>query len=275
MSDPPAAIERTRLKASSIMAAVVADIQGQSESAVRDGMSARIESDSEMYKAGWYDPPPGGYAVLFAKKPFDRLKYDTLRDSRFFPRDDIQFTEETVAQLHLCPIDRASNLFGDFGCTIYRGADEQIQTHLKQVRDLIVDVANHAHIGMSFSELFEYSQVKFGEHQKVIAWMSTVHDTMKVNLGHTVPGSYGESISGTTLSEVKEYIQTHRVFINANQTFRIPETCAFTVEARLTDPTLTLPNAYFHVIVRFSNGEKTVLTNFGTVFEAAGMDFML
>src|SRR3989344_1714664 len=275
MSEGLAAIERTRKKASSIMAAVVANIAGQSESAVRDAMSTAVKSDHNMFAAGWYDPPPGGFAVLFGETPVDRLKYDTLRDPKFFPRDDIYFTDETVAQLHLCPIDRESGLFGDFGGTIYRGHDSKIREHVKDVRDLIIEIAQHASVGMTFRDLFAYAQTRFAEKQKVIAWMSTVHDVMKVNLGHTVPGSYQERTRFSSLEEAKEFIQKNRVFINKKQDFMIPATCAFTVEARLTDPSLSLPNVYFHVIVCFSEGKKTVLTNFDDVFRAAEMQYML
>lgn len=123
-------------------------------------------------------------------------------------------------------------------------------------------------------EVYEFARKLIVGHHKTIGWMSTAHDPMQINLRHTIPGSFGEELDGT-FDEVREAIRSRRIYINEAEAFRMPETSACTVEVRLTDTSRTMPNAFFHAIVCFSGGEKTVLTNFGEVFRAAGMDYML
>lgn len=274
MSDGLGAIATTRIRASRILADAVRDISDRSEKEVAEKISKAVRSWDDVFDSGWYDPPPGGVLALFGTEPFDRLKYKSIRDPAFFPRHDIYFSPETVAQLHLCPVERKKGLFGDFGCTIYRGTSLEIKRHLKTVHDVIIGIAERAEVGMSFSQLFAYAQTRFTATRTIIGWMSTVHDTMQTNLGHTVPGSVDENVPTNSFDNAKEFIQTHRIFINEKQTFVIPPTCAFTVEARLTNQELKLPNTYFHVIVTFSGGRKEILTNFDDVFAAAGMTYM-
>ena len=130
---------------------------------------------------------------------------------------------------------------------------------------------------MKFSDLYKEAMNIFSARNKMIRWITTYHDPLKVNLGHTIPGSFGEETgSGNSFEEIKEFVRSKRIYINETEEFRILSTCAFTVEARLVDTNdPDLPNTLFHIITTFSNGKKEILTNFNDIFRTVGMDYML
>lgn len=273
MPDLIEAIVRTRARAAGIVADSLSDIHGASEKGVCGKILKGLSDTSELYPKGWYDPPPGGVAVLFDEKPYDRLKFDTLRAPEFFPSEKFRFGAESVGIIYASAVDKASGLLGDVGCTIYNGKDQKIREHIRKTYGAIISAAGHAEAGMKFSELYKFAIDSFGGESRVIAWMTTFHDPLKVNLGHTIPGSFGNDLPGANnFEELKEAIRTRRTYINAVEEFRIPETCAFTFEARLMDPQKPeLPNVFVHYIVTFSAGQKRILADFEGIFKAAGM----
>ncbi len=96
-----------------------------------------------------------------------------------------------------------------------------------------------------------------------------------MNLGHTIPGSYGKINFGKSFEEIKSTITKERIYIKETTNFKIPETCAFTIESRLEDIHKPyLPSVYFHFVVCFDEGEKIILENFSKIFSAVGMDYM-
>jgi hypothetical protein len=106
-------------------------------------------------------------------------------------------------------------------------------------------------------------------------YKATNDQKLKINLGHTVPGSFRELSLGDSFEEIKESIRSKRIFINEGEEFIIPQDCAFTLETRLTDKDRVLPNVFFHFIITFSGGEKKILANFEDIFIKTGMDYML
>lgn len=272
-----AAVEATRETASDILAQALAPVAGKSEAEVRDEILRMLAANKAFCPSGWYDPPSGGVAALFGAPPdYERLKFQSLRDPDSFPGENRLF-DESVGIVYVSPVDRATGMIGDTGLTLYRGKDAAIRDHIRASRDLLLVAAERAEVGMRFRDLYESSMQLFREKgNKMIGWMSTSHDPMQINLGHTVPGSYDDNtIPLASFDETREAIRMRRVYINAVEEFAIPPTCAFTVEARLTDLDARLPNCFFHVIVTFSEGGKKVLTNFDEVFKAIGMDYML
>jgi hypothetical protein len=269
------AVKKTRKNASDVLATVLKDVEGKSEMAIRDEILTALKKDSEIYPTGWYDPPTGGAAVLFGSAPYERLQFATLRNPESWPSKSV-FGDESVGTIYVSPVERKAKMIGDIGLSIYKGENETIRRHLKDSRDLVLAAAEKAKVGMRFSHLHATSMKLFNDNGgKVIGWITTNHDPMKTNLGHTVPGSYEKLPFGPTFETVRETIRSKRVYINEIEEFEIPETCAFTLEARLTDASLELPNVFFHVIVTFSEGEKAVLTNFNEIFTAVGMNYML
>ena len=98
---------------------------------------------------------------------------------------------------------------------------------------------------------------------------------MGMNLGHTIPGSYKPLDFGKSFEEIRETITKKRIFIKENVDFKIPETCAFTIESRFEDAHKSyLPSVHFHFIVCFDKGKKIIMSNFDKIFSAVGMDYM-
>lgn len=278
--DPAQAVDavmQTRGKAAVILAEALREVYGGSEAELRNKILKLLGKDPALFPMGWYDPPPGGIAVLSDVAPFDRLKYDTLRTEDNWPSQDSRMESESVIGIaYVSPVDRVTGMFGDIGLTVYSGKDQGIRDHIRECYACIVEIAEKAQVGMSFSELNAQASDIFNAAKKTIGWMTTYHDPQKINLGHTVPGTISDGFAvSSDFEDVKEQIRSKRVYINAIETYRIPDTCAFTVEARLTDPDLKMPNTFFHVIVAFVNGKRTVLTNFDEIFRAAKMDYML
>ena len=265
----------TRQKASAIATKALADVGDTSEAQVRDAILSEMAKYTELYPNGWYDPPPGGVAVLFADTPFERLQFDSLRDPKFFPSTTSVFGRESVGMFYLSPIDRATGMIGDIGCSMYRGDDPKIRDHIRVCHDGVHAVCENAEVGMRFCDQYTFAMDLFHKNGKKVGWMTTTHDPLKVNLGHTIPGLLGDELPQNSFESLKEAICSRRVYTNAEEQFQIPPTCAFTLEARLTDLEEKLPNIFFHFTVTFSEGEKHILGDFDDIFRVVGMDYML
>ena len=277
MSDLIKTIIETREIASQIAVQSLIDMDGISEVDLRDKIFSQTSKYDNLFPKGWYDPPAGGVGILFDKEPFKRLQFDSLRNSESWPNESSKFEKETVGIVYLSPVDKKTGMIGDIGFTIYNGESEEIKQHIKKCFNTTLAVAEHAQVGMKFSELYEFAMKQFTNEVKIIGWMTTTSDPLKgINLGHTVPGSYtGDFSPSESFNEVKKEITTKRIYINIAESFEIPETCAFTVEARLADDNKPhLPNVFFHFIVTFSKGEKKILKNFEDIFKIAKMDYI-
>ena len=279
MSDLIDAIIQTRKTTADIFVRSLVDIDNLSEIEIKERILSEIKNHNEIFPTGWYDPPPSGVCVLLTQKPFKRLQFDTLRKPEYWPNETSRFEKETVGIVYFSPVDRETNMIGDLGFTIYNGENKEIKKHIKDCYDTILSIAKHAEIGVKFSELCSFTEKLFHNKLKIIKWITLYSDpsrTNDINLGHTVPGSFEKNFYfGNTFKEIKETIRTNRVFINEAGNFIIPETCAFTIEARMIDVKKEyLPGVYFHFIVCFNKGKKTILDNFSDIFKAVGMDYM-
>ncbi len=277
MSDLISAIVKTRETASEIAIKSLENIENISEVELRDRVISQTEKHSELFPKGWYDPPFSGIETLFGQEPFERLKFDTLRKPIHWPNENYKFEKETVAIIYLSPVDIKTKMIGDFGFTIYNGEKEEIKNHIKKCYQTILKMAEHAEVGMKFCDLYHFAVSSFESDYKIIGEMVTSSDpNLGINLGHTLPGSFEDNfVFGETFEEVRDTIRTKRIYINEVENFIIPETCAFTVEARLEDVEKPeLPKIYFHFIVCFDKGQKTILKNFENIFKIAKMDYM-
>lgn len=275
MSKQIEAIIKTRRIASDVVCETIESAEGRSEAQWRDLLCEKLASHSELFPTGWYDPPPGGASVLIGN---DRLRFDSLRKPEYWARADVRYHGDVPVMVYVSPVDRATRMLGDFAVTVYQGADTELHDHLRRGLHTILGIAERAEIGMSLGDVHTVGRPllrRYGFEHAHIATITVRADVS--NFGHTAPWADGEPAPGELpMDELREQIRTARRFLIADEPYVISETCAFTVEARLTDPSRPhLPNAFFHAIVTFSEGRKEINSNFDEIFKTAGMDYML
>jgi hypothetical protein len=277
MNDLIETIVKTREIASEISVKSLINLDNISEVELVKKIIAETTNHSELFPKGWYDPPPSGVAVLFDTIPFTRLQFKSLRNPESFPNEQSVWKKESVGIVYLSPVDIKTKMIGDIGFTIYNGNDEKIKEHIKKCYEATYSMAEHAKVGMKFSELYSFAINLFKKEFKIIGWMTTTSDpNLGINLGHTIPGSFKNDLNfGNSFEEIRDTIKNNRIYINNVENFIIPETCAFTVEARLEDiNNPNLPSVYFHFIVVFNKGEKAILGNFEKIFKTAKMNYV-
>ena len=274
MSDLIDAIIQTRKTAAEIFEKSLTNIEGLSEVEFAEKVLAEANNYAQVFPEGYYSPPPGGVGIIFDQKPFDRLKYDSLRDQKYWPNKS-KFQKETVGMIYSSFVDRGTGMLGDVGCTIYRGKDEETKKHIKKSYEMLLSIAQHTKVGMSFREICSFAADAIKDKFEITVWVTRSSDPTGMNLGHTVPGSYDNLDLGKSFEEIKNTITKKRIFIKESMDFKIPETCAFTIESRFEGiGKESLPSTFFHFIVTFDNGKKNILTNFKKIFEVLGMDYM-
>lgn len=263
--------------------AILAALQSSraiSEKALCQKLQDTLSSNHELHPQGWYDPPPSGLAALLASPPgYDRLKFDTLRKEKFWPQEAFTLDKDCVGIIYASPIDLRSGVIGDFGITIYLGKEKRILNHLSNCLNVLEIAIDQIEVGMEFRHVHDLTQKLISEHNLTNSRTITWTDKVGTNLGHTIPWSYEEPntsekkiISSKNLKELRELISHKRINVNQQESFKIPKTIAFTLEARLEsleDP--LLPNTFYHLIVSFKDGQKNVLANFNNIFQAIGM----
>ena len=277
MSELIDVIIKTRKTAADILVKSLFNLDKNSEVEIREKILAETVNHSELFPRGWYDPPPSGIGILLDQKPFKRLQFNSLRDSKFWPRETSLFEKETVGIVYVSPVDKKTGMLGDIGFTIYTGDSGEIKEHIKKCYNITLLIAKYAKVGMKFSDLYKFAENLLKNNLKIIGWMTTTNDpNLGANLGHTVPRSFENNfILGKTFEEIKNTIRIKRIYINEVENFKISKTCAFTVETRLADfNESNLPNIFFHFIVCFDKGKKIILENFDKIFAVVGMDYM-
>lgn len=277
MSELIEAIIRTRKTTAGIFADSLVNIDGLSEVEIAQKILSEVKKHGEIFPEGWYNPPAGGAGILFDHEPFKRLEYDSLRKPEYWPKEDSHFEKDTAGLVYFSPIDQKTGMIGDIGFTLYVGDDKEIREHIKNSYNAILEIAKHAEVGMKFPELCAYANNSFQGKFEMTKWATVNYNKdHTTNLGHTIPGSFENNFSfGNTFEEIKESIKTKRVAFAETENFEIPKTCAFTVETRLSALNKpALPTVYFHFIVCFDEGKKTILENFKEIFKAVGMNYM-
>ncbi len=278
MSEIIDSVIKTRKISEQIALKSLTEIEGISEAELKDRIILEFTKHSEIFEEGYYSPPPKGIAVLFAEKPFDRFRYDNLRNPKYWSNDQFKFNKNTVGMIYFSPVNCKTNMIGDIGFTFYIGDDEKIKQHIKNCYNAILDIAKYIQIGMKFRDICVFANNFLKNKLKMTKWVALNSDpNQTINLGHTVPGSFENNlIFGNTFDEVKETIRKERVPFIDTENFEIPSTCAFTVESRLEDfNNPELPSVHFHFIVCFDEGKKTILDNYAEIFKTVGMDYML
>lgn len=267
----------TRKLASEILAKSLVDINNLSEIDIKTKIFTETQAHNQIFIQGWYDPPPDGTVALLAQKPFTRLLYESNRKPDYWPQETFFLDTETVGNVYISPVNKQTNMFGDIGFTFYRGTDEKIRSHLKHCYFTILEITKYTQVGMKFSEICDFALNIYKNKLKPTHWLTVSSDpNHTLNLGHTVPGSFEPNFDfGNNFEQIKEAIRTKRIYINDNEDFVIPKTCAFTIESRVEDyKDTSLPSVFFHFIVCFDQGKKIILENFKEIFKTVGMDYM-
>lgn len=226
---------------------------------------------------GWYQPPPGGVAVLIGHpaNSFARMNFDSLRNPAFWASKDISLSDDCLIYAYASPFDRGTALLGDIGLTLYRGSKQSIRDHLSMCLELTIRIACFAEVGMEFRELFNYAQRQIDAAHLSNETSSTASGL--ANIGHTVPWSYEEysgdavkCIDTGNMRAIGDMISKHRVSINGSATLRIQPTMAFTVEPQIASS--TAPLCSYHAIVAFSKATRSISLPFDALFKAFAMD---
>ncbi len=272
-----------RATTTKLVAGVLTNMLGKTEVEVCDELVTTLAAVPAYYPTGWYDPPPGGAAVLFGAAPnYQRLQFDTLRSQAHWPKQNHRYEAEGVAMVYVSPVDCASGVFGDVGVSVYQGDNHAVQDHfcsgLKAMEDVVAAIA----VGMEFKEIYARTQASFKIHGLQNHRTVVTTDWATTNLGHTVPWTCSEptaedevALTGSDFTALREAIRVRRVFINSEQIFKVPTTGLFTFEARVESvDNPTLPLIFFHFLVGFVDGEKIVQTNYQLLFDALGMSFV-
>jgi Metallopeptidase family M24 len=239
-----------------------------------------FSKNADVTQSGWYEPPPGGVAALFAVPPdYERLEFDTLRKETYWPQKDRILSQDGVGLLYVSPVHRETGIIGDFGITVYRGSSPEVLDHFAKCLNTLERVASEVEVGMALLEVHERAQQLFKANGLTNARTVTWTDKTGTNLGHTIPWSYevpeeseSKVIKTGDMNQLKDLISNKRLYLNTKETFLIPETIAFSLEARLESiENPSLPNVFYHFIIAFDRRKKKVLANYNEIFDAVGM----
>lgn len=256
-----------------------------SEVELHAALNAALSKHPDFYPTGWYEPPPQGAAVLFANADdqFERSKFPTLRTEFYWPKANYSRELETVGMIYVSPVHKATGLICDIGFNFYQGSDKKVQDHLRHSLETIEAIADIPEVGMAFNQLHGLAQSlvdKQGIHNN---WMITMNDpTRGANFGHTLPWTSEEPtldeqsvIDSGDFDKLKQIISRKRLFINPIEQTQIPETIAFSIEARLgSNEHPETSCGYYYMVVAFRAGEKTVVSNLKPIFEALDITYM-
>ena len=157
--------------------------------------------------------------------------------------------------LYFSPVDKKSGIIGDFGMSIYVGNNQKIKNHLKLCWELDKQIFHFAEVGMTLSEITHFTNklyLKYGLTNTIVS----ASDPTGTNVGHTIPVSYEDwnkeelqilKNSTTNWQAVSDMISKKRKFENTQETFKIKQGMAITIEPRpsvLNDP--TIPIVFFY-----------------------------
>src|SRR3989344_4867584 len=135
MTDFISSLKKTRKTASDILVAALSHSDGKTEKEIRDTILETVAAHDELFPMGWYDPPPGGVAVLSSSSPYRRLQFDTLREENYWPGSDGVIGGENVSLVYISPVDRKTGMFGDIGLTLFTRNGPAISADIRSCRN--------------------------------------------------------------------------------------------------------------------------------------------
>lgn len=232
--------------------AEVFEQDGISESEFAARWLHRLNDCGNLSINGWYDPPPNGLAVLFARadKP-ERLAFESLRLPQYWPANEIADWSEGLLYAYCSPVNLNTGELGDFGITLYFGRDATIRQHFIGSYRSTQRVLDSITSEMSSRTLFRLSQRIFraAHVENTIASMT---DTVPLDLGHTLP-VLPTSLLGPERElqdEAKHALGTSRQFVSDASDWLLHEVHGFTVEPQLVSSrNPRLPQISYHYTV--------------------------
>ena len=258
----------------------------KSESAYADEIKTKLYSIDGVLPFGWYAPPPSGIGVLFGEPTDDyqRIRFDTFRNEQYWPSSNYDLAPESVAILYASPIWANSGIIGDWGVTLYRGRNSKIQKHIRTCLETVEQLAEFSQAGMKYGDISRYADRLLSDEGLSTDRTLLINkpDAIGTNCGHTIPwtsekptATEAAILESRDQAAICKLISSKRIYVNADETTKIPETGAFTAELRLeslAEP--SFPNTFFHLIVTFTDGNKTIASNFNEFFKATGMNYI-
>lgn len=235
------------------------------------------------YVDSWYDPPPGGMAVLFAQdSDLTRFNYESLRPNVYWPKMKSYFQKDGLGYLFSSPYTMISGIpiIGDFGMTYYIGDSDNIRNHFRKSFNILREILEKISVDMTFQELYQISE-EIIKKNGLINHIFAVTDQAGTDFGHTIPfiennptTSELANIETSDPQKINSTISHARRFINRQEDFQITDNCAFTFEPRLTNTDKSLPMFSFHQIVRFVDGKKYISEDFRGLINFLGMNWL-
>lgn len=249
--------------------------EGFSEKQLADKWMNKIQENPIIRNCGWYLPPPNGMSILIGNAPnYDRLRYNSLRESENWPSSQIIYSNSSIIYPYFSAVDRDTLLIGDFVGTFYRGNDLNIRNWIKTAFKLTLQIANFIQPGQRVSDIYNFAQEVFNS-------LGVSNNTysqsggLAADIGHSIPGLVDnwEIIStGSSNEDIALLVSKGRWFISKENNTVLGNDFGLTIEPQLI--TSELPMASFHVLVLVANGKKTIVTEFDSLFEYFGMSEM-
>lgn len=257
------------------------------EAEIRDMWLFELRKNDDIFKDGWYSPPPNGIGLLMATDndgEDSRLNYKSLRPEKIWPRKDIKLNlENGIIYAYSSPVDKKTGIIGDFGITLYFGEKKEIINHLVLCRKIVQQVFEYVKIGLTFSDIAKYMKGLITMYDLNNLIECKTSPSSADDVGHTIPfimenisRKEMEILKSENHDEIKRMISEKRIFARASEDQVVENGMAFTIEPRprvVNNP--KIPMVSFHSIcVIHENGEKELITNFDDLFDLAGMGYM-
>ncbi len=198
---------------------------------------------------GWYNPPPKGIAVLSGSVEYpSRISYDSLRNEKYWPSDNIINWESDLFYFYCSPLSQKDGLPGDFTITLYFGDDVQIKNHFKNTFRVTNEILNSMSGMLNSYELFCIAN-EILEKNKLLGCGISSTDPALTNFGHTLPNIDLGNSSKITDVQIKTISQL-RKFINSTTNWFLECNQQFTFEPQLrANDNIELPQVSYHYLI--------------------------
>lgn len=239
-----------------------------SEAHFRDSWLRRLHERCELTENGWYDPPPDGVAVLFARDDaVDRICFESLRLEQYWPSEVAMDWNRGLMYAYCSPVEMSTGLAGDFGITLYFGRDRALRRHFRAAFNATHQVLGAIEPTTSSRSLFDTSQRIFGETglENTIA---SVTDSVPLDLGHSLPCYHRQAVASRRVSpEVREVMRRQRRFISGGADWPLATVNQVTIEPQLVSSRQrALPQISFHYVATFVDGRVDILNECDEVY---------
>lgn len=238
-----------------------------SERDFADAWTAALAAHKSVSVNGWYDPPPGGMALLAG---LSRVSFRTLRDESNWPGSHVIDWGSGALYAYSSVVNVADGMPGDFAVTLYFGDDPAVRAHFLNAYQATREVLAIASVESSSQALFRRSTEIFSEaglRNCVVSYT----DTTPLDLGHTypVPDEPGLDEDRRLKPTACDIIRKARRFLNDDSDWDLSANGQFTIEPQLVSSSdFNLPQVTFHYVIdpvsgRLLNEQEGLLNEFG------------